>query len=310
MDVFDTFTRPAIGTKGAHDHASVDDGVQTGCDVHDRWNAFTGISWSAKQQPRGVWKTAEDGRGRLLLEVMKLDIKTIFLECRGNGLGNCLGVVVRRDIGDENERLVARPRCHDASCQTVELLDIPVDVGADDGTMAGTDGVEDEGLKFLESLLDLGGKGTHDALVVVSELGLQNKLIVRVLFDEVVEDEWAGEVDTKEVAGDNGLELWDVGDHGVRPVEHRRQSEVEGVAANVKLADSIATASNHGVSECPVPDESDVAQARAGCDDFGIRKTVDNEPKTATVVWLGVVQHNVVDLLVRSENSIQLLFVF
>ena len=117
-------------------------------------------------------------------------------------------------------------------------------------------------------------------------------------------------MNTKEVASDDGLELRDEGDHGVGPMEHWSQSEMQSVSADVELTDAIATASNHGVGKGPIPNEADVAQTRAGCNDLCIWKTVDNKSKASTVVWFGVVQDNVINLLIWFQNGIKLLFIF
>jgi len=302
LDVLDTLTRPAIRAKDTSIETTMDDGVDASDDVPDGWESLTDESGRADEDTLCLADSIHDLGERSVDDVVHFNVETVLLETGLNGFSKSLGELVGSCIGDNDER-VARAR--DRSGPVAIEFDVVLHVLTKDRAVAAADGLEVDILELGKAIEHVLLEGAEDAIEVVL-VGAEHVLLhLGVLGDLVVEHERVAVVSTKEVAGDDGLELRDVGDHGVGPVEERADDELESVATDVD--GSRLVVDGHGLGELLVADELDVPEGRTSAHDRGIRIAGHQQGQSAAVVGLSVVQNDVVDLLLRLEHSLDAL---
>ena len=181
----------------------------------------------------------------------------------------------------------------------VALLVAPAAVGLDDpARVAAPDHpvVRGEHADGQLHLLDLGEQFLDQRRVKIEDVGIVLGGLVHehTLFDLVVEPLAGGQVFAEGVAGEQDLVLLEVGEHGVRPVEHARFQETQGPLAQADLL----PAADHVVGPVGLVEmlqQGLVPHLRA--DDLLRADGLDDLGQTAGVVHLHVVDHQVVDLL-------------
>ena len=299
LDVLDALARPAVGAKDAREEAAVDDGVDAADDVPHRRECLTDEGRRAEEETLGLADGLHDLAEVGVHEVEHLDVDAVLLERGLDGAGHRRGELVRRGVRDDHER-VARAR--DGRGPVAVKVKIVRKVLTKNRTMAAANGLKVKTLQTVKTLQHIGLEGAKDAVKVVAISTQHVCLHCRILGDLVVEHKRVAVMSTKEVTRDNGLELRDESDHGVRPVEEWADDELECVSTNVNGL-SLACDCNC-LGELGVADELDVAECLVCCHDGCIGITSHEECEGATVVGLGVVEDNEVDLLARLEDRL------
>ena len=126
----------------------------------------------------------------------------------------------------------------------------------------------------------------HDHLEVVLK-----RLVV--VHDEIVEEPRIAVVRAQEVAREQHLVLFQIREHGIRPVKERRRDEPERPAAQI---DPIALPHDHGL-DIPVQDGPHEIPARLGHHHLRIGRDVEDVAQRAGMIRLQMVAHHVVDVL-------------
>jgi len=303
LDVLDTLTGPAVGAKDTSEETAVDDGVDAGDDIPDGWEGLTNKSGRTKENTLCLTNGCHDLVERSIDDVVHLNVNAVLFQCSLDGAGEGLSELVGSGVGDDNERVA---RTLDGSGPVTIELNVELHVLTKDGTVAAADGVKVYILELGQTVQDVLLEGAKDAVKVVLVCTEHVLLHLGVLGDLIVEDERIAVVGTEEVTGDDGLELRDVGNHGIRPVEEGTDDELEGVATDVDGSGLVGDLQSLG--ELLVADELNVPQGGTSSDDCGLRVLVHQQSECTTVIRLSMIQNNIVDLLISLQNSLDPLF--
>jgi len=303
LDVLDTLTRPAVRAEDTSVEATVDDGIDASDDVPDGRKGLTNEGRRAEENTPGLTDGFHDLVKRSVDDVVHLNIHAILLQSGSNGVSKCLGELVGSCIRDDNERVA---RTLDGSGPATIELDVILQILTEDGTMAAADGVIVDVLELVKTVEHVLLEGTEDAVEVVLVSAEHVLLHLRILGDHIIEHKRVAVVGTEEVTGDDGLELRNVGDHGIRPVKELADDELEGVTTDVN--GSRLVVDGHGLGELLVADVLNVPQSNGGTHNCGIRILVHQQSKRTAVIRLSMIQNNVVNLLIGLQDSLNPLF--
>jgi len=299
LDVLDTFTRPAIRAKASSKETTVDDGIDASDDIPHRRKSLTNKSRRANEDTLSLTNGFHDLIERSINDVVELYIHAILLESLGDGLGESLSELISSSVGNDDERIAwTRGRSRPVAIE----VEVELKVLTKDRAVAAADGFKLYSLELLKTVEHMLLEGAEDAVKVVL-VGAQHVLLhLGILGDLIVEDERIAVVSTKEVASDDGLDLRDVSDHGIRPVKEGADDELESVATDVN--GSTLLVDDKGLGELAIADEFDVADGSICTNDGSVRIALHQQGKSAAVVRLSVIQNHVVNLLVTLEDSL------
>ena len=299
MDVLAALARPAEGPEGAANKTLVDDRVQAHGDLPDGRDGVADQRRSAEQETLdGVDVLNSVDRG-LRDQVDNSRLVALGLHALLDRLCHGGGVTVRRRVRDHDDVLALG-----LGAPLAVLVGVRLDVRAEDRPVRAAHDLDVQ-------VLDLVQRGNHEALerahdgvevvlIRVPHLGL---LLGVLREDFVVEEVLVAVVSAEEVARDERLQLGDVGHHRVRPVDHRRRDELEGVVAERQLQARGRVHLFHLGREL-VGDVGNVGVRNSGGDDGRVGVLRHEGVEGAGVVRLGVVQHDVLDLLVRLQDGL------
>jgi len=303
LDVLVTLTRPSIRAKDTSKETGVDDGIDASDNVPDGRKSLSNKGRRTDEDTLSLSNGFHDLVKRSIDDVVDFNIEVLLLKSSLNGVSKSLSELICSGISDHDERIArARNRSRPAAIE----VKIELEIFTKDRTVAAADGLKLNSLELLQTIKNVLLERTKDAIKVVLVSAEHVFLHLGILGDLIVEDERIAVVSTKEVAGDDGLDLRDVSDHGIRPVKERSNDEVESVTTNVNR--STLLVDNEGLGELAVADELDVADSSIGTDNGGVRIALHEKSESTTVIRLSVIENDVIDLLITLQNSLDPLF--
>jgi len=303
LDVLDTLARPTIRAKDTSKQTSVNDGVDASDNVPDRRKGFSDKSRRTEKNTLCLSDGFHDLVKRSVNDVVEFNIHAILLQRSFDGVSEGFSELISSGIGDHDKRISgARNRSRPAAIK----VEIELQILTKDRTVAAADGVKLNSLELLETIENVLLERTENAVKVVLVCAQHIFLHLGILGNLIIEDKRIAVMSTKEVTGDDGLDLRDVSDHGIRPMQEGTDDELESIATNVNGSGLLVH--NKGLGELAIADEFDVTNSSVGTHDSGIRVTLHQKSKSTAVIRLSVVQDDVVDLLIALENGLNPLF--